>query len=64
MTANEQQHKGIQMSLNKQQKINLSIVAGETFVDPCVLLENEDFCTLLINGASVEKLITFVNQNF
>ena len=49
---------------NKQQKINLSIVAGETFVDSCILLENEDFCTLLLNGASVEELIKFVNENF
>ena len=52
------------MSLSQKNKMDLSIVANKTFVSTFILLENDDFCSLLLKGASVEELVEFVNENF
>jgi len=45
-------------------KKNLMIVAGETGIDSYLLLENDTFRDMLINGASIDELVTFVNNNY
>ena len=52
------------MELSRESRINLSIVSGKTFIQPSILMENDDFCRLLFKGTSVEELIEFVNENF
>lgn len=52
------------IALSQKNKMDLSTVAKETLVGTYILLENDDFCKLLLKGASVEELVNFVNENF
>ena len=42
----------------------VSIVSGLTFVGGGLLIENDDFMALVSEGASIEELVAFVNDNF
>lgn len=45
-------------------KRNLMIVAGETGVDSYLLLENDAFLDMLINGSTIDELVEYVNNNY
>ena len=45
-------------------KKNLMIVAGETGIDSYLLLENDTFRDMLINGSTIDELVEFVNNNY
>lgn len=44
--------------------IVLMMVAAETSVSACILMEDQVFAGKLRNGAQVEELVSWVNENF
>jgi len=42
----------------------LSILAGETMIEPSVMLECDSFRKLFNDGASKEACLAFLNENF
>jgi len=44
--------------------IVLMMVAAETSVAACILMDDQIFASKLRNGAQVQELVTWVNENF
>jgi hypothetical protein len=42
----------------------VSMVSGETYVEPNLLLENQDFLDQMAKADTMEELVDWVNENY
>lgn len=45
-------------------RVIVSVVSGETYVEPNLLLENQDFLDQMAKADTMEELVDWVNENY
>lgn len=45
-------------------RVIVSVVSGETYVEPNLLLESQDFLDQLAKADTMEELVDWVNENY